>query len=300
MTYFRANERFDLSFSIIPSTLLIEAVLNENYDKKQRIDLLSFGFSIIYIYYQDLNEYTKEGKTLQSTSKQKGNGKCVTLFEKKFCQKYLALTASLICQISKKDSVDLGALGSHHLEHFFGNIRRLSQGNDTSNKFAKKCYDALLRQILSHGLNIDITEEKRVSSSGVFIEEQSEIVHSERFIDYLQVAWCLFAPFRENGEFFNQQVYQLATVDGSQIMSEEDAFEAIESILMSGQKKKNIKIISAKKEKMIIRSGLTNDKRLIEGQQIIKMKTRSQTNSTIEISIETKSVISEEESDDDE
>ena len=119
----------------MPSTLLIEAVLNENYTKSQRLNLLSFGYSIIYIYYTELQAYTSEGTIKpQSTSKSKGEGKCVTLFEKKFCQKYMALCASLSNQISKKGCVDLGALGSNYLEHFFGSIRQRGRRTDTTGR----------------------------------------------------------------------------------------------------------------------------------------------------------------------
>lgn len=47
------------------------------------------------------------------------------IIRKKFCKKYLALVAALSSQIAKTGKVDLGALGSHHLEHFFGSIRRI-------------------------------------------------------------------------------------------------------------------------------------------------------------------------------
>lgn len=93
--HLREQERFDLTFSLLPSTLLINAILNENLSHEQRIDLLSIGYSIIFIYYMELNEYVKDKKHLQSTSKSGGKGTCVTLYEKKFCKKYLALVAAL-------------------------------------------------------------------------------------------------------------------------------------------------------------------------------------------------------------
>ena len=285
--HLREIERFDLSFSLMPSTLLIEAVLNDNYSKSQRLDLLSFGYSIIYIYYTELQAYTSEGNIKpQSTSKSKGEGKCVTLFEKKFCQKYMALCASLSNQISKKGCVDLGALGSHHLEHFFGSIRRVSKGNDCSDKFLTMCYDAILRIIISNNLQIDSTEIKRKSSSGFFIEEEEEVTNSHSIIDYIKIAWCLFSKFRNQGDFFDLNLFKLATENGEDLMSEEEAFGIIESILQCGQSHKNIKIMSTKKEKMIIRSGLTNDKRLAESKQISKMIARSQTPSTLIIEVE--------------
>lgn len=165
----RKQERHDLAFSLLPSTLLIEAVLNENYSREERLSLLSFGFSIIYIYYIELQDYTSNKYAQpQSTSKAKGKGKCVTLYEKKYCSKYLSLCAALSVQISQKNAIDLGALGSHYLEHFFGHVRRVSKGDDSADMFISKCNDAIMKHIISKKLEINTHEVKRVSSSGVF------------------------------------------------------------------------------------------------------------------------------------
>lgn len=92
--------------SLLPSTLLIESVLNESYSREQRLHLLSLGYSIIFIHYKELKEYTKNPQNPQKTSKSKGKGRCVTLFEKKFCQKYLTLSSALANQISISDCID--------------------------------------------------------------------------------------------------------------------------------------------------------------------------------------------------
>lgn len=60
---------------------------------------------------------------------------------------------------------------------------------------------------------------------------------------------------------------------------------------------KKIKVISAKKERMIVRSGLINDKRLAEGNQISKMISRSYTPSTIIIEVKEKKDKSNDQSD---
>ena len=288
--HLRSKQKYDLSFSLLPSTLLLESIMNESYTREQRLHLLSIGYSIIFIYFIELEEYTKNSKNPQKTSKSKGKGQCVTLFEKKFCQKYLTLSSALANQISCSDCVDLGALGSHRLEHFFGGIRRISRGNDTSEHFQNRCYDSLLKQIISKNLEIQTTEIKRVSSSGTFLDSSEETTNSLSIVDYIQLAWCLFSPFREQGEFFNLQLFSLATNEGKDIMDEEAAFHHIEEILLSSQASKNYKIISTKKERMIVRSGLINDKRNSEANQISKIKAYSEAATTF--------VIDEEENDD--
>lgn len=284
--HLREMHRLDLAFSLIPSTVLAEAVLNELYTREQRLHLLSIGFSFMFIYFIELNEYTKTPHNIQSTSKAKGNGKCVTLYEKKFCSKYLTLCSALSYQISQPECVDLGSLGSHHLEHFFGGIRRVSKGNDTAEHFVYRVYDALLKNIIKRNLSMKDTEERRVSSSGVFLEHAEEKAKSFSIITYIQLAWCFYSSFRQPGEFFNFQLFQIATIEGKDVMTEEEAFQHLEEILLFGQKEKEPKVISTKKEKIVIRSGLTNDKRNAEANQITKIKTFSETASTIMISME--------------
>lgn len=186
----------------------------------------------------------------------------------------------------RPECVDLGALGSHHLEHFFGGIRRISNGNDTAEHFEYCVYDALLKNVIKKNLFLKDTEARRISSSGVFLEQAEECTKSSPILAYIQLAWCLYSPFRQPGEFFNLQLFRISTIEGKDVMTEEDAFHHLEEIFMCGQHEKEIKVISTKKEKMVIRSGLINDKRNAESNQITKIKAFSETASTIVISME--------------
>ncbi|KAK8897850.1 hypothetical protein M9Y10_000078 [Tritrichomonas musculus] len=147
----------------------------------------------------------------------------------------MELCASLSNLISKKGRFDLGALGSHHLECFFGSICRVSRGNDCSDKFLAMCYDAIFKIIISNNLQIVSTKIKRKSSSGIFIEEEEEVTNSHSIIDYIKIAWCLFSKFRNQGDFFDLKLFRLATENGEDIMSEGEAFCIIESILQCGK-----------------------------------------------------------------
>lgn len=124
----------------------------------------------------------------------------------------------------------------------------MSRGDDSVDQFVNRCYDAILKQVISKNLEIETNEIKRISSSGVFLEAEQEKTSSECILKYIQVAWCLYSPFRDKGEFFDLHLYKLATIDGNDIITESEAFEIIADILSCGQMKKNIKIISAKKE----------------------------------------------------
>ena len=60
--HLRSKQKYDLSFSLLPSTLLLESIMNESYTREQRLHLLSIGYSIIFIYFIELEEYTKNSK----------------------------------------------------------------------------------------------------------------------------------------------------------------------------------------------------------------------------------------------
>lgn len=80
-------------------------------------------------------------------------------------------------------------------------------------------------------------------------------------------------------------------------MSEEDAFEVIVKILNFGQEQKIIEVITTKKERMVVSSGLKNDSRNAEASQITKMTTRSETLSALIISAKEKNDSDDEEED---
>lgn len=123
------------------------------------------------------------------------------------------MVAALSSQIARTGKVNLGALGSYHLEHFFGSIRRISHGNDTADFFVNKCYDAILKDLISKILEINTHEIKRVSSSGVRLDENKEVISFRPISYYLQLSWCLYCPFRQPGEFFNKSLFKLVTKD---------------------------------------------------------------------------------------
>ena len=128
---------------------------------------------------------------------------------------------SLLEEISQKGKVDIGALKSHHLEHFFGSIRDVSRGDDSADHFVNRCFET--------------NEIKRVSSSRVFLEAEQEKTSSECLLKYIQVVWRLYSFFREKGKFFDLHLFKLAIVDGNDIMTELEAFGIIADILSCGK-----------------------------------------------------------------
>lgn len=124
------KDRYDLAYSLIPCTLLINSIMNDELDRTARIEMLSIGYSIVFLYLNELEKYSNFKKDRkQKTSKNGGKCMHLTLMDKKWCAKYLSLCASLVYVLNDCHAVDLGSLGSHKLEHFFGKVRQFARGN---------------------------------------------------------------------------------------------------------------------------------------------------------------------------
>lgn len=128
--------RYDILIALLPSYLLTNAVLSTKLTREQRIEQLTFGFSLVVTYYHEYIVYDfQNGK--QSSSRNGGKNPNMTLFDLSWMKKYLSLTISLCKILIDPRAVHLGALGTHFLEHFFGMIRRFCSGNDSSANFEK-------------------------------------------------------------------------------------------------------------------------------------------------------------------
>lgn len=168
--------RIDLAYALIPCTLLITAVMNEEIDRFMRIEMLSIGYAIVFLYLSELEQYSKHKKErLQKTSKNGGKNVHLTLMDKKFCSKYLSLCSSLVYVLSETDAVHLGSLGTHWLEHFFGQVRQVSRGNDTYERFEHCVYNAVLANMLEQEIGIQLISTKRSSSSGAVVEKTENL-----------------------------------------------------------------------------------------------------------------------------
>ena len=169
------NERYDLAYALIPCTLLVTAIMDDNIDRSSRIEMLQIGYSIVFLYLAELEQYSNFKKDrLQRTSKNGGKCQHVTLMDKKFCSKYLSLCSSLVYVLKDPRSVALGSLGSHLLEHFFGQVRQASRCNDTYECFERNVYNTVLAHSLEQEIGINLISPKRSSSSGSILGENEE------------------------------------------------------------------------------------------------------------------------------
>ena len=117
---------------MLPSICLIDIYFNKDLTRQNRLELCNLAFGLTTIHF-----ILSRGKCdTQTTSKFNRKGiTYITSFQDDECAKIMHLTASFACIISQPYEVKLGRLGTHILEHLFGYIRRICQGNDEKSNF---------------------------------------------------------------------------------------------------------------------------------------------------------------------
>ena len=86
----------------------------------------------------------------------------------------------------------MGVLGDHFLEHLFGNIRRLSKGDDTHPKFIKSLKDILLERclLIQCGMNQKIPTSRCDSGQKLTENDKIAILPMK---EYLEIAKGILA-----------------------------------------------------------------------------------------------------------
>ena len=159
------QKRYDIMLALLPATLLLSSVFSQDMTREKRLKLLSIGFAIVHIYYSELCIF-KKGKGKQTKSRMKGRNLKMMLYDRVWCKKFISLTYSLSSIISDPRSVQLGACGTHFLEHFFGLVRKLSKGDDSAKMFEKGVDLVLIKKVLKNKFNVKISTPRRLSDSG--------------------------------------------------------------------------------------------------------------------------------------
>ena len=84
-------------------------------------------------------------------------------------------------------SINLGACGTHILEHYFGSIRRHSAGDNTHDRFTKSMKKVFLEQHLLNELEIPYETPRRRNNSGFNVND-SQIKEKNTLMYYLEIA----------------------------------------------------------------------------------------------------------------
>ena len=112
--------------TLLPITLALAAVMDQELTRQERLDYLSTAWAFFWCYKQAYNNSMRDdlGQTFR---RQKGNNEKMAAYDEITLDKGLALFYSLACVIAQQRAVHLGALGTHWLEHFFGNVHTHTQ-----------------------------------------------------------------------------------------------------------------------------------------------------------------------------
>ena len=154
---------------LLPVTLLISAVMETELTRKQRMNYLSQAWAMFWCYKQ---AYTKSLPHIskQKERKMKGSNEAMAIYDKNTCDKALSLCYALSKVIADSRPVHLGALGTHWLEHFFGNVRRLCNRNDCPGNFERSIRLLMLNKALLG--NKERVNSRRISDSGAILEPE--------------------------------------------------------------------------------------------------------------------------------
>jgi hypothetical protein len=182
-----------LFFAMLPSTLLLESIHSEFLNRQQRIDLLMIGASVILLYefykkvLRDNNYHFAE----HTYNKIASTADC---FKSDWSYEYISVTLSTAMLLCREEMLDLGACGTHILEHYLGAMRRHSTGDDTYERFIRSMQKVLLEHQLLDKLGIQQQRSSRRSDSGV-CERGGKVPDEIPLIHYLSIARGLLGTF---------------------------------------------------------------------------------------------------------
>lgn len=156
-----------VSLALLPVTLLIAAVMTSELTRTERLDYLSRAWGFFWCYKQacvsSLPSIPQHAQT-----KMKGQNLKMAIYDQNTLDKSISLCYALSRIIADPRAVHLGALGTHWLEHFFGNIRRLCMRNDCPANFERSLLMIMLQKAISGREHLK-TNRSRLSDSGVIL-----------------------------------------------------------------------------------------------------------------------------------
>lgn len=119
--------------------------MEDNLTRKQRLEQLSLGFSIVATYYNEYLSYDFE-TGLQRRNRDGGKNKHMTLFDLIWMKKYMSLLLTRI--LINPKAVHLGAIGTHFLEHFFRMVLRFCHGDNFVSSFQNSVENIVILKLI--------------------------------------------------------------------------------------------------------------------------------------------------------
>lgn len=252
------SEDIHLLIGMLPTALLLDAIHSKYLTRISRIEELLFGASIVMIYYLVQKEFLENEDLLPKN--EHASYKAFSCFSEEWCLEYLSLTLSASAYIATEKNVDLGAFGSHPIEHLFGNTKRMCHGNTTYQNFMSALKNVVSERTLSDMCGIKLPSVEGRHDSGVVLDDDP-IEAVILFEPYLIQAKRLMNNFED--------IPKVDLLDGlcddNDRMSLDECRELIPQLFG-----KNTQFISTKKLKVTATGGLVNIRKWKASQQIRK------------------------------
>ena len=159
--------RIDMFIALFPSAALLTAVMEEKLTREERVNLLLCGWAVMFLYYVSMVKYKPD--SCESPTLKKDGNRPISLWHVDHVKRYLSSIVCIVKVLLDGKSVNLGALGSHHNENYFGRVKRLQGYDESLERFMKSVEKALLMKNLFKELNVPLCPAGRNSMSGAKI-----------------------------------------------------------------------------------------------------------------------------------
>lgn len=183
-----------LLITMLPSTLLMYNIHSRYPSREMRIRGLLFGCSIVMLFYFYQKEYLERKSYF--TKKERKSYKLLMPFTLEWCIEYVSLTVSIVYLLIEQPELNLGSCGTHYIEHLFGNIRRISHGNDTLKNFMNSLEGVQVESALCSLCGLEPSIPSGRHDSGVFVNDTIDFKYFQ-FSEYLQEARKLLNNYKQ-------------------------------------------------------------------------------------------------------
>jgi hypothetical protein len=179
---------FALAVSLLPAYLTHTAVLLPFLLRAERIRRLSLAFAIISKFCEIWESQSPGSKKYNSNA----------AWTRELDAKYLTLILALIAELKKFEDVNLAALGSHLVEHFFALIKRLIGVNQTADDFVRCVFKAIVQTAALNDLNLTLASKGKSTDSGAMVMASDKSDDGLPFCAYIAQAECFFKMLDPN------------------------------------------------------------------------------------------------------
>jgi hypothetical protein len=173
-----------LALALLPGYLLLSSVLLSKLTRGERIWRLTRLIAII-LKYELIWESTRTGNRKKFPSN--------AAFSRELCAKDITLALALIGEMKKNTDLNLAALGSHLLEHFFALIKRLMGANQTAVDFERAVLKSVTAKAAMTDLSCSFQTKGKSSDSGAVLSASDTTGDPTSFEEHFQEAEKLFA-----------------------------------------------------------------------------------------------------------